>query len=102
MTLNDFTIELIITDEIWEAFQKFEKECNQPSYLDLDNDGLLKGVLLRKFLKNNIEKFIEEEFKKMVEIEHKDYEILMIEFHSNIKGMIKLHKERGALISGNA
>ena len=56
------------------------------------------GERLTYFLKEKIYKLIEDEFKGKIKLMKKYYKIVMIEYDSNQREMIKLLKNRGKLI----
>ncbi len=104
VTLNDFTVELIITDEIWENFQKFKIEEKNKSYFTFggDDDGMQStGELLRNYLKTNLYTYIRENFEGKLKLKDKEYKIIMIEFDFNQKDIIDFLKMRGKLLKGN-
>ncbi len=104
VTLNDFTVELIITDEIWENFQKFKIEEKNKSYITFggeDDDIQSTGELLRNYLKTNLYTYIRENFEGKLKLKDKEYKIIMIEFDFNQKDIIDFLKMRGKLLKGN-
>ena len=88
VTLNDFTVEYRIKHKTWLEF--FAVKHNYKGKL---------GERLTQYLKEQIYKQIEDEFKDKIKLKKKHYEIVMIEYDGNQGEMIKLLKQRGKLIA---
>ena len=63
MTLNDFSIELIISDDIWKDFANVEE-----NYLEKK-----LGERLSRFIKEKIYNLIENTFKDRFKLQKKQY-----------------------------
>lgn len=88
VTLNDFTVEYRIKHKTWQEFVAVKHNYK----------GKL-GERLTQYLKEQIYKQIEDEFKDKIKLKKKHYDIVMIEYDGNQGEMIKLLKQRGKLIA---